>query len=102
MTETMMLAHAGRVIILKRPTPCASATSARLTVVTGRPTRTRSTSTASTPRLLGQRQLRATVCGRRGGKDFPSRHEDEHAGKHAQADQRLVCEQGIAHGRAAP
>ena len=36
------------------------------------------------------------------GEDFPSRHEDEHAGKHAQADQRLVCEQGIAHGRAAP
>src|SRR5262249_48558364 len=66
MTETMMLAHAGSVSILKSPTPCAPATTARPTLGTGRTTRTRSTSTASTPRLLGQRQLRATVCGRRG------------------------------------
>src|SRR5215470_4232896 len=66
MTETIMLAHVGSPITWKRPNPCASATSARPTAVTGERMRTSTTSTATTPRLFGQRQLRAIACGRRG------------------------------------
>src|SRR5262249_59510636 len=72
MTEQTTAIHAGTAIVLKRPHACARATSARPTAVVGMTRRTKSVSTTTTPRLLGQRVSRPIACLRRGPIKFPN------------------------------
>src|SRR5262249_27319460 len=72
MTEQTTAIHAGRAIVLKSPHACACATSARPTAVVGMTRRTKSVSTTTTPRLLGQRVSRPIACLRRGPNKSPN------------------------------
>src|SRR5262249_49151690 len=97
MTEQTTAIHAGTATVLKRPHACVCATSARPTAVVGMTRRTKSVSTATTPRLLGQRVRRPIACLRAGPNQVPTPTRGQDAAECAEPYAGLVSQYGVAY-----
>ncbi len=67
------------------------------TAAVGKTRRTRRLSRTTTPRLPGQRRRRPDPLRPTGRQHFPHGHRGENAGKGAEANHGLECEQGVGH-----